>query len=314
MLDPSTLSRRLGVAFLLMLFACGGAASEPGDADTASTDLPDAASADLPDAALPVPHACFGLGRPTQVIAHRGGAMLRPEHTFLAYDHAVAIGADAIELDLQASADGVVVVIHDTSVDRTTDGTGRVDSLSFEALQNLDAAYRFEASGVPLYRGQGAKIPSFDQVLTRYPSVCMSLELKTESLATAAAVVASLHAHDAAGHVLIVSFIDKPLAYIRMQEPEILTGLSLTEMIEFLTLDESTIGDWQRPGTIWQPPMTSVRADTLARAHSVGLIAQPWTADSPADMTRLLELGVDGIITDDPATLLGLLGRSPDSP
>jgi glycerophosphoryl diester phosphodiesterase len=196
-------------------------------------------------------------------------------------------------------------------VDRTTEGSGRVDSLSFEALENLDAAYRFEAGGVPVYRGQGAKIPSFEQVLARYPGACMSLELKTESLTTAAAVLALLQTYDAAGHVLIVSFIDAPLAYVRTEQPEILTGLSLTEMVEFISLDDSTVGDWQRPGAIWQPPMTSVRADTLARAHVAGLVAQPWTVNAPTDMARLLDLGVDGIITDDPATLLGLIAGRP---
>ncbi len=308
--------RRFGWMWLVLGLsaACAGPTA-PVDAvagaDTGDDVASDAASPDLPDAAGPGPHACFGLGRPAQVIAHRGGALLRPEHTLLAYDYALEIGADAIELDLQASADGVVVVIHDATVNRTTDGAGRVDSLSFEALQDLDAAYRFEVGGAPAYRGQGVKIPSFEEVLTRYPGACMSLELKTDSLTTAAAVLASLDAHDAAGHVLIVSFIDEPLAYIRMERPDVLTGLSLTEMVEFLTLDESTAADWRAPGHIWQPPMTSVRADTLARAHAAGLIAQPWTVNAPADMTRLLDLGVDGIITDDPSTLLGLLGRGP---
>ncbi|MEZ4267603.1 MAG: glycerophosphodiester phosphodiesterase [Myxococcota bacterium] len=298
------------------LAACAGStdAVDPGsDADAGGDVAHDAAAADLPDAAGPGPHACFGLGRPTQVIAHRGGALLRPEHTLLAYDHALEIGADVIELDLHASADGVVVVIHDTTVDRTTEGTGRVDGLSFEALQDLDAAYRFEAGGVPVYRGQGVKIPSFEQVLARHPGACMSLELKTDSLTTAQSVLDLLDSHDAAGHVLIVSFIDEPLAYIRIERPDILTGLSLTEMVEFQTLDDSTAPDWRAPGQIWQPPMTSVRADTLARAHAAGLIAQPWTVNTPADMTRLLDLGVDGIITDDPATLLDVLGRGPQT-
>ena len=88
-----------------------------------------------------------GLNSGITVIAHRGGANLRPENTLVAFEHAVSIGADVLEMDLRATADGSIVVLHDATVDRTTDGQGRVDALTLAELQKLDAGYRWTSDG-----------------------------------------------------------------------------------------------------------------------------------------------------------------------
>ncbi|MBT9555827.1 MAG: glycerophosphodiester phosphodiesterase, partial [Myxococcales bacterium] len=276
--------------------------------------LPDTNVTDLgpSDRGGRVTNRCFAPGGPTQVVAHRGGARLRPEHTLAAYDHAIAIGADVIELDLRVSADGVVVVIHDDTVDRTTDGEGAVIALSFESLQALDAGYRFDSGA---YRGQGLRIPSFEEILVRYPGVCMSLELKTDSLSAAGAVVDLIDASDAGDSVLLVSFAAEPLEFVRARHPEWVTGMNLSESLELGMLDDAGFAKWQTSASVWQPPFAVVDAASMARANARGLIAQPWTVNDSADMTRLLALGVDGIITDDPVKLLLWLevnGREPN--
>ncbi|NNL64689.1 MAG: glycerophosphodiester phosphodiesterase, partial [Myxococcales bacterium] len=115
-----------------------------------------------------------------QVVAHRGGMAEGPENTIEAFRRALASGADVIEMDVRASADGELVVIHDASVDRTTDGSGRVDAMPLSALRSLDAAYRFSPDGAatPL-RGRGVRIPTLAEVLEALPSARVLAEMKS---------------------------------------------------------------------------------------------------------------------------------------
>src|SRR5262245_23512949 len=107
------------------------------------------------------------------VFAHRGGALLRPENTIVAFDHGLGLGSDGLELDVRLTRDGEVVVIHDATLDRTTDAAGAVDLQTWRDLANVDAGYRFEAGGTHPFRGQGIRIPLLRQVLERYRSVPM---------------------------------------------------------------------------------------------------------------------------------------------
>jgi glycerophosphoryl diester phosphodiesterase len=104
-------------------------------------------------------------------IAHRGGGRLRPEATLPAFENALSVGADVLEFDLHASSDGVVVVIHDETVDRTTDGTGAVQAMTFAELRMLDAGYEFTPDGGQTfpYRGMGIQIPTLVEVLAGFP-------------------------------------------------------------------------------------------------------------------------------------------------
>jgi glycerophosphoryl diester phosphodiesterase len=112
----------------------------------------------------------FLCGRPLNM-AHRGGANLRPENTLVAFSNAVAIGVDVLELDVQRTADDVVVVIHDATVDRTTEGVGALGTLTFADVDQLDAGYRFTTDGGATYpyRGMGIRVPTLEQVLAAFP-------------------------------------------------------------------------------------------------------------------------------------------------
>src|SRR5437763_12173008 len=133
---------------------------------------------------MPRPHPALTLGRP-QVFAHRGGAALRPENTIAAFDHGLALGADGIEFDVHLSRDGVVVVHHDATLERTTNGRGRVAARTAAELAKLDAGYNFVAADANHpgnashpYRGRTRGIPTLRDVLRRYPSASVIVELK----------------------------------------------------------------------------------------------------------------------------------------
>src|SRR5512133_1950014 len=113
------------------------------------------------------------------VIGHRGAAARFPENTAASFDHAVSLGVDAIEFDLRVSRDGVAVVIHDPSVDRTTNGTGLVSELTLADLKKLDVGAKFTPDGRTFpWRGRGLQILTFDELLDRYPSIPLLIELK----------------------------------------------------------------------------------------------------------------------------------------
>ena len=114
------------------------------------------------------------------VIGHRGAAALAPENTIISFERAVADGADAIEFDVHVSADGHVVVIHDPTLDRTTDGTGAVAELTLERIRAADAGARFTRDGMEHpYRGRGVRVPTLTEVLDRFPALPMLIEIKT---------------------------------------------------------------------------------------------------------------------------------------
>jgi glycerophosphoryl diester phosphodiesterase len=165
------------------------------------------------------------------VYAHRGGAALRPENTLAAFDHALALGADGLELDVRLTRDGEVVVHHDAVLERATDGHGAIAARSLAELASLDAGYRFApsgASGFP-FRGQGIRIPTLREVLGRYPGVPLVIELKGAQPALARGVVELVRAASAVDGVSVGSFYSGVLKAIRRMEPAVATGASREE-------------------------------------------------------------------------------------
>ena len=146
-------------------------------------------------AAEPVPpHPYFSDGK-FQVIAHRGGLGLMPENTLSAFRHADSLGVDVLEMDIHASSDGQLVVIHDRTVDRTTDGRGRVDSMTIRELQALDAGYRWEdAQGRYPHRNRGVRIPLLEDVLSEFDHQRLLIEIKPNSAQVAQQLCATARA------------------------------------------------------------------------------------------------------------------------
>ena len=256
-------------------------------------------------------------------IGHRGGALLRPENTLLAFRHALTVGAVALEGDLHASQDGVVVVSHDATVNRTTDGDGYIRDLTLEELNGLDAGCRFTPDGgiTYPYRGRGARIPTLeevfsDPVLKKAP---MILEIKQQEPSIVDDVLDLIQAHHMEDRLTLGSFRQACLEEVRVRGRQrgmnIVTSLAAEEvLVFFLTpLDELAGGDYVPPGELLQVPVehelegTSVRVVSelfMAKARVLGLKVQVWTVNDPAEMRWLAdEMKVDGIMTDDPLLL-----------
>jgi glycerophosphoryl diester phosphodiesterase len=203
------------------------------------------------------------------------------------------------------SRDGVVVVHHDTLLDRTTDRQGPIAALSAAELADVDAAFRFApAPGVFPYRGQGWGIPTLRQVLSRYP-VALIIELKTPDSALARAVVDEVRAARAVERVAIGSFSGRALREVRRYEPRIATGAAREETR--WALYRSWVR-WPLRGTAYrefQVPehsgrTTIVTPQFVTQVHAAGLPVKVWTVDARGDIDRLLEWGVDAIISDRP--------------
>lgn len=242
-------------------------------------------------------------------IAHRGGARRRPENTMAAFDYAMALGVDAIELDIHLSKDGIPVVIHDPTLERTTDGRGAVADYTADALSRLDAAYAFEDSGQYSYRGQGIGVSTLEQVLTRHRDMSFMVELKGASVALATQAVAVVRRCDGVERVLFGSFSDVSLAAIRQSGLPFVTSASVPEGVQALLRSYVWIGPGRHAYRLFQVPerrkgfrIVSPRFVRLARR--AGLPVHVWVVNDETDMRRLLSWGVTGLISDTPDTAL----------
>ena len=245
-------------------------------------------------------------------IAHRGGVRLRPEHTVAAYENALAIGADVVELDLHATADGVVVALHDATVDRTTNGSGTVREMSSQEVLSLDAGYKFTRDGGTTYpyRGAGLTIPTLDEALDLLGDVPLSVEIKQSVPPIAAQVLAIFEAHDAVDNAIFVAFDSRPVQAIRELNPDALTAFTAQDMLAFTLLDDETIATYEPPALFIQPPLELIDAEFMARAKAFGLKVHPWTVNNREEMQRLIDAGVDGMFTDDPVALEEVLAEN----
>ena len=237
--------------------------------------------------------------RPT-VFAHRGGAALAPENTLVAFDAGLAAGADGIELDVRLSRDGVPVLMHDPTLERTTNGSGPVDERTAADLAALDAGYHFERGGGFPFRGRGVGVPTLRDVFERYPNAPMLVELKAADERLARAVVELVREAGAAGRVTVGSFQKGALDTVRALDPAIRTGADMDDVRNGLH------GVAGRPAfEAFQVPevyagMRIVTPEFIANAHALGVSVTVWTVNQEADMRRLLDWGVDGLITDRP--------------
>ena len=252
---------------------------------------------------MPRPHPALSFGRP-QVFAHRGGSTLRPENTFAAFDHGLSVGADGLELDVHLSRDGVVVVHHDRTLDRTTNGRGPLAAHTASELARLDAGWRFGAPDFA-FRGTVGGVPTLAEVLRRYRDIQIIIELKLNDPELARRTVDEIRAAQALERVAVGSFSTRVLRVARAYEPRLLTGSSREETR--LALYRSWVA-WpvRKPRyDAFQVPEFSgttrvVSPRFIRYAHENGVAVQVWTVDREADMQRLLDWGADGIITDRP--------------
>jgi|MudIll2142460700_1097286.scaffolds.fasta_scaffold10699_5 glycerophosphoryl diester phosphodiesterase len=276
----------------LVLSACGG---------SADPSVPE----------VRCPDASYFCGRPRN-IAHRGGSRLAPENTLPAFANAVATGADVLELDVRRTADDVVVLLHDPTVDRTTDGVGDVGQMTFAELQQLDAGYQFTADGGAShpFRGMGIRVPTLEQVLDAFPDAYFNIEIK-DAVPTVAPVLALIEARGIADHVLLASIFDEIAAKVRTNAPDVLTSMTAAELLALSNLTAEDEASYVAPAPIAQPPYVYVTPEMMATAKRHHLIVHVWTVDDRETMVDFLARGVDGIITNDPVLLHDVLAGPP---
>ena len=246
-------------------------------------------------------------GAKPRVFGHRGAAGLAPENTVPSFALALALGADMLELDVHATRDGVVVVTHDATVERTTNGTGAVcEHLRYE-LQQLDAGYHFSRDGRDFpYRGQGVRIPTLESILRQFPLAYCNIEIKQETPPIVEAVLEIVRRLAAESRVLLAAERDAIMSYIRPRAGDIATSFAAGEVADFINrLAASDCESYCPPGRALQIPprfgdIELVTAERVAAAHRYGLEVHVWTINDPSEMERLLALGVDGIISDLP--------------
>lgn len=246
------------------------------------------------------------------VYAHRGGLALSPENTLAAFDRGMAEGADGLELDVRLSRDGIVVVHHDETLERTTSGRGPVSAHTADELARVDAGYHFARDGGFPFRGQGIGVPRLEEVLRRYPDAQLIIEMKGDSPELGAAVADVVKRTGAAERALLASFAPRTVLAARAAGAGIRTGASTPEARAALMRSWLGLAPRRPPYHGFQVPERAgwlrVISPRFVRAVTrAGLSVAVWVVNEEADMRRLLEWGVTGLITDRPDVAVPLL-------
>jgi glycerophosphoryl diester phosphodiesterase len=253
----------------------------------------------------------------TQVIAHRGGSALRPENTLIAFAHAVDLGIDILEMDVRLTADGTIVVIHDATVDRTTNGTGHVKGTTLEMLHGLDAGYRWSMDGGKThpYRGAAVRIPTLDEVFAYFAAMRMNIEMKDADPLLAQRLCALIRSRGMGAKVLIASFHAEAMSAFRTQCSEVATSMTASQVQLFVSMHLAGLSAAYSPkAPALQIPYRFgdyqlATSALIQAAHRRNLRTHVWTINDEARMRELIAAGIDGIITDRPDLLLKLVGR-----
>ena len=228
------------------------------------------------------------------------------------------MGVDVLELDIHTSKDGELVVIHDDTLDRTTNGTGNVSDLTLAELKELDAGYHWspERKGESFpYRDKGITIPTLEEVFQEFPDYRINIEIKQETPSIARPLCDLIQQYEKQEQVLVVSFSDKAMNEFREACPDVVTAGYPSEIRTFYIFHRLFLAGLYRPyADAFQVPeyqdnLHIVTKRFVRDAQRKNVEVHVWTVDETEDMKRLIEMGVDGIITDRPDRLLGLLGR-----
>ena len=226
-------------------------------------------------------------------IAHRGGSKLRPENTIPAFEHAVSLGVDALECDVHLSRDGEVVVIHDPTLDRTTNTHGEVGAWRAHDLAQLDAAHQFAPERQFPYRAQGIGVPRLEDVLRRWPEIPVVVEIKGERAALAGRVLEVIHENRASERVIVGGFSQAVLSEVRRLAPQLVTSASSAEVQAALRRSYFLISPRRTGFNLFQAPVRLRGQSILTRqfvrtARRAGIPVQAWIVDEEDEMRRLV--------------------------
>jgi len=253
------------------------------------------------------------------VIAHADdtGQGLWPGSSMLYMEGATELGVDMLELDVHMSKDGHIVVMHDDTVDRTTNDSGKISELTLKDIKSLEVGGNWtqDDGATTPYRGQGLRVPTLAEVFYLYPDWSMNIEIKQAEPSMARPLCDMIRRFNMSDKVLVPSFSDEAMAEFRNACPEVATAGSSSEVRNFVLLNFAFLSNILSPAyQAFQVPEKSsgipvVIPRFVNSAHDRNLQVHVWTVNDPADMQRFIDMGVDGIMTDRPDLLLEKLGR-----
>jgi glycerophosphoryl diester phosphodiesterase len=253
-------------------------------------------------------------GPKPRLFGHRGASGTMPENTLAAFSEALAAGADRLEMDVHLTADEEVIVLHDPDLDRTTDGHGPAARLRLSEIRELDAGFQFEsAPGNHPFRGRKMRIPTFAEVLTHFSNVPINVELKVDDPALVEATHRLLERHKAEARVLLTAESQVLMERIRLVMPNVLTGMCASEVLAFWGNGGNP--GYHAPGFALQVPVIYAGIPIVTQrfvdaAHEANLEVHAWVINEEDEMRRLVDMGVDGIMTDFPRLAAKVLGRA----
>ena len=249
--------------------------------------------------------------------AHQGGAKEAPSSTLFAMQRALSVGAHAIELDVHCTADRHLVVCHDATVDATTNGTGPIASMSLSDVLQLDNAFAWPTLSGRAPDDRSLGVATLREVLEAFPGVILNLDIKQTApdVEPYEALLASvLREYERTDDVIVASFLDVATDAFSAAAPSIPTSAGTMATAEFFRAVQSGAEPPPMRHVALQVPerfgeTVIVDARFVAAAHSAGVAVHVWTVDDADDMRRLLDYGVDGIITDRPSVLAAVLAE-----
>jgi glycerophosphoryl diester phosphodiesterase len=263
-------------------------------------------------------HVYFEEGPPRPWnIAHQGGDGLWPSNTMFAMEQAAEMGVDVLEMDIHQTADGTLVVMHDETVDRTTDGNGQIKEMTLAELKELDAGHNWtddDGQTYP-YRGQDITVPTLEEIFARFPNYRMVIEIKQSAPSITEPFCDLIREYGMEEKVIVGSFSQDVVNEFRQVCPEVATSAGQTEVITFFILSSLFLENIYTPEALaLQIPETRSGITVLTNrlieaAHKRGMEVQVWTIDDQEDQKRILEMGVDGIMTDRPDHLMEAIAR-----
>lgn len=238
----------------------------------------------------------------TLVVAHRGAAAAAPENTMEAFRLAVEMGADAIELDVHLTADGKLAVIHDETVDRTTDLTGSIASMTMKQIRAADAGHRFEASdGSFPFRGKGLTVPTLADVLKWLPDgIGLVVEVKARQAIAPTIKALSVSRVRATGAASLISFDEATINEAHALDPELPTGYLLVPSQPIEAALVYAVEHGHAAVHPWEGDLGLDPGPILAQAQAYGRLMGCYVVNDPARMQHLAAYGLWGFVTDAP--------------
>jgi len=245
------------------------------------------------------------------ILAHRNGGALLPGNTIEAGVNALAVGADVLELDVHLTEDNVLILRHDATIDSTTSGSGRIAEMTLAEIQAFDVGFH-EIDYPDLVAAPGIKVPALRSLFERLPASRFLIELKPSNTAPADELCRLIKEYGLVNQVVVGSFHDSVLSHFRKICPTIPTSLGETEATWLVLLGKFGLGHlYDTPGYSVQLPMGEdgfIVTPSLVKAiHQLNMRIEVWTINDPQTMQNLMDMGVDGIITDRPDVLEGLV-------